>query len=72
MLEQLEELQRQAGVSTKHELFNNALALLEWATREIESGRAVASIDEFKDSYRVIEMPLFQNLVKKGDRHGPA
>ena len=43
---ELEELMKVCGVSTKKELFNNALTLLEWAVREVRKGNSIASVND--------------------------
>lgn len=54
-VQELEELMRQLGVRTKKDLFNNALTLLEWASREKRSGRIIASILKEADDYREVK-----------------
>ena len=44
-LQELECLMEEVNVSTKRELFNNALTLLEWASKECKRGRIIASVD---------------------------
>lgn len=52
------------GVTTKKDLFENALALLEWATKEINNDpdRVIGSIDEKKDTYKELQMSIFSNV----------
>lgn len=51
------------GVTTKKDLFENSLSLLEWAVKEIQSNpnRIIGSIDEEKDSYKELQMAVFSN-----------
>lgn len=57
-LAELEELMRLCGISTKKDLINNALTLLQWAVRQVRNGRTIASIDEKEGRYRELEMPI--------------
>jgi len=69
-LEEVKTLMSKVDISYG-EVFNYALALLTWAAREVESGRVVGSLDEFEDTYKVLEVPMFRTLVKKANRRGP-
>ncbi len=37
-------LMTQCGTHTRHELFNNAASLLEWAVEEVRQGRRIGSV----------------------------
>ena len=52
----LEELRAASGVADIKALFNSALTLYAWATREKSNGRAIASIDEATKSYKTLEI----------------
>ncbi len=58
---ELDVLLKEYGVSTKKELFNNALTLLKWAIKETRSGRYIASVDEKSGKYRELQMPILSN-----------
>jgi hypothetical protein len=64
-LAELEELMQVCGVKTKKELINNALVLLQWAVRQVRSGRTVASVDEKEKRYRDLEMPILSTAAGK-------
>jgi hypothetical protein len=51
------------GVTTKKDLFENSLSLLEWAVKEIKTNpnRIIGSIDEEKESYKELQMAVFSN-----------
>lgn len=51
------------GVTTKKDLFENSLSLLEWAVKEIQANpdRVIGSIDEKKDTYKELQMTVFSN-----------
>jgi hypothetical protein len=57
----LNDLKRRTGLKTHKDLFNNALALLDWATRQVVEGRVVASVDPRNESYRELEMPALHH-----------
>jgi hypothetical protein len=61
----IESLKNRTGISTYKDLFNNALALLNWAVRQRESGRAVCSADESKKEYREIQMPALEYAARQ-------
>jgi Arc/MetJ family transcription regulator len=60
--EELEALMREGRASTKKEFVNAALTLLEWAMKERKAGRIIASVDEKKDSYKELVMPILSEV----------
>jgi hypothetical protein len=56
-VKELDMLAKRLGFTTRVQLFNSALALFEWAVREREAGRIIASIDEVKQTYKEVDMP---------------
>lgn len=54
---ELEELMSRANIRTRKDLFNSALTLFEWAIREREAGRVIASVDEGHKRYKELVMP---------------
>lgn len=44
--------------NTRKEVVSMALALLEWAVREAEMGKIIASVDEAQERYKELYMPL--------------
>jgi hypothetical protein len=64
-VQELEELMEQAKISTKKDLINNALTLLEWAINEKKEGRAIASINEKTMSYKELVMPVLSAVAPK-------
>ena len=53
-LEEIEKMMKEHGISTKKQLFNVALNLLQWALKEKDNNRIIASVDEKNDSYKEI------------------
>lgn len=62
--QELEKLMEVTDVATRKDLFNNALTFLEWAIKERQRGRTIASIDEDNKRYKEIEMPILSNAAK--------
>lgn len=60
---ELDEFMSVIGVTTKKDLFENSLSLLEWAIKEIQTNpdRVIGSIDEKKDTYKELQMAIFSN-----------
>jgi hypothetical protein len=67
-IEELDSLVEQTGLKTRVQLINTAITLFEWAVREREAGRIIASMDEGQGRYKEIEMPGFPNL--QGEKEG--
>jgi hypothetical protein len=61
----IEELIRLCGLSTKKELFNNALTLFQWAVSEKSAGHTIASIDKSTRKYRELQMPALMEVGKR-------
>jgi len=68
----IESLKNKTGVSTYKDLFNNALALLNWAVQQRESGRAIFSADEAKKEYREMQMPALEYAAQNRRRESAA
>ena len=64
----LDELMADAGLSSKRDLFNSALALFFWAVERSKEGRAIASIAPDGTSLRELEMPSLLALREAGRR----
>ena len=60
----IENLMEKLGITTKRELFNNALAILEWACDERSNDRTVGSLDEKSKSYKELYMPIFGAIAR--------
>ena len=70
VISEIEQLRAVTGSADFKELFNNALALLSWATTQRLSGRAVASIDERLKEFRRLRMPALEFAASiGGDRY---
>ena len=58
----LESLMELCHVTTKKDLFNNALSLLEWAVEEKKSGYDIASINKETNLFRELRMPILSHV----------
>ena len=55
----------QTGIKTNKELMSNALALFQWAVREVERGRAIASVDEANTRFKEVWMPVLEHVANR-------
>ena len=60
----LEALMSLTGITTRKDLFNNALSLLEWAIRESYLGNMIASVDEKNEKFKQLVMPILSSAAK--------
>ena len=67
-VEELDKIMEKCSIETRKELFNNALTLFEWAVEEVSSGNVIASVDEEKERYRVLQMPVLNQAKKRVSR----
>lgn len=67
-IKELEKLMEATNVATRKDLFNNALTLLEWAVKERQKGRIIASVNETEEKYKEIEMPVLSNAAKNRNK----
>ena len=69
-LHELEALMKELGISTKKDLFNQAMTLLEWAVRERKAGRIIASVDEAHDQYKQVLLPAVERVAPRSKSPG--
>jgi hypothetical protein len=65
-IRELEEIMTRTGVSTRKDVFENALALLEWAVGQAEEGKMIGSVDR-DETFQELLMPA---LVSARKRYG--
>jgi hypothetical protein len=53
----LNEIKERAGLDDYRDVFDNGVALLDWATRQRAAGLVVAAVDEASQSYKEIQLP---------------
>jgi hypothetical protein len=61
-LDQLMNELKEFGIVTKKDLFNNSLALFEWAVRERKRARIIASIDESAERFHEVHLPVLDRI----------
>lgn len=59
---ELDELMGEAKISTRKELFNNALTLFEWAIQQRKKGKKICSFDEEREIIQELLMPSIQSV----------
>src|SRR2546422_610787 len=52
------------GSTDPKEIFNSALALLDWTVDQIKDGRVIASLNERAKTYKEVHMP-FMDAIKR-------
>lgn len=62
-MEEIEELLRLGGLKTKRDLFNNALTLLKWASREKARGNSICSADANGKIQKELELPFLETVA---------
>lgn len=68
-IREIETIIAKTGVSTRKDVFENALALFEWAVNERIKGRKIASIDEEQDGFCEIIMPALASVKHEAKNH---
>ena len=68
-IERLNWIMDVCDLSSRKDLFNNALTLLEWAVKEVSEGRKVASFDEQTKDRSVLTMPILRSAETHGIRY---
>jgi hypothetical protein len=58
---ELDKLMQETRLSTRKDLFNNALTLFYWAVKAKKAGRVVASVDE-NGNMRELVMPAIEHI----------
>ena len=69
-LQELEALMKELGISTKKDLFNQAITLLEWAVTERKAGRIIASVDESQDQFKQLLLPAVERVAPRSKGPG--
>jgi hypothetical protein len=71
-VKELEAIMKEAQITTRKDLFNNALTLFEWAVQERRSGRTIASVDEHNKKYKELVMPALAAVSSKTSNGQPS
>jgi metal-responsive CopG/Arc/MetJ family transcriptional regulator len=62
-VKELDELMRETNITTRKDLFNNALTLFQWAVKAKRAGRIIASVDEERGISKELVMPALENVA---------
>lgn len=65
-LKELEVLMEVCNLTTKKDLFNNALSILQWAVEESERGNVIASINDSENKIRELTTPALAAARRYG------
>lgn len=65
-LEEIEKLQEIGGLSTRKELFENAITLMKWSMRAKQAGKSVGFLGD-NDTFHEIIMPVLENARDSKD-----
>lgn len=68
---ELEELMAKTGVSTRKDVFENALALFDWAVTQSEQGRTFGAWDEGSKTFHEVLMPSLAHVSRKAVKPPP-
>lgn len=64
----IEHLVEVCGLSSKKELFSNAMALMKWAVQETQKGRRIASYDPDRDEIEMVALPALDLIEQPKER----
>jgi len=70
-IDDMESIIAKTGMTTRKDLFENALALFEWAVEQRQQGRIIASIDEATNNYREVVMPGLASVRNEAKNSSP-
>jgi hypothetical protein len=65
---ELDKLMEETRLTTRKDLFNNALTLFLWAVKAKRAGRIIASVDE-NHHMRELVMPSIENIPSQKTHH---
>ena len=64
-IEELNTLMSETAITTRTDLLNDALTLFQWAVRERQAGRMIASVDEGNQRYKELTMPSLERAASR-------
>jgi hypothetical protein len=68
--EMLENLKRATGLNQWQDLFSDAITMYNWAVKQREEGRIVASMNEQEENYRELQMPSLERAAAYAKHSG--
>ncbi len=63
-LGELKAFLQETNSPTMKDLFNDAMTTLEWLVAEVKKGQEIVSLDEKRNSYRVLVTPILERAAK--------
>jgi cellobiose phosphorylase len=69
---ELDALMKEAKIATRKDLFNNAIALFQWAAKVKRAGQIVSALDEQKGTAKELVMPALENIAAHPPPFTPA
>jgi hypothetical protein len=70
--QQIKSLMYRADFKTHSDLFNNAVTVVEWAIRQVESGSVIAAVDTDRDRMRELSMPFLKHVAESRPAPAPS
>lgn len=64
-VKEIDDLMTKSGMSSRKDVFNTALTLLEWAIEESERGHDIAAINRGEREFFSLRMPVLESAKKK-------
>ena len=61
-VKELDALMKETKITTRKDLFNNALTLFQWAVKAKRSGLIIASVDESSKTSKELLMPALEHV----------
>jgi hypothetical protein len=61
---ELDQLMKEISISTRKDLFNIALSVLNWVVNETKEERIVASVNKERDSYKELRLPFSASVQR--------
>jgi metal-responsive CopG/Arc/MetJ family transcriptional regulator len=61
-VDDLDRIARAAGITTRKELFNNAVTLLDWAIKQREAGKTIGVAGEEGRLEKELSMPILDSI----------
>jgi hypothetical protein len=66
-VKEIEDIMATTGVSTRKDLFENALTFFEWAVNQRKKGRKIASVDENEECFQELLMPALASVKHEAE-----
>jgi hypothetical protein len=70
-LKQIRELMRVADFKNYPDLLNNAVAMVGWAVRHVQSGHVIVAFDDRKNVMKELSMPFLEHISQSNTDERP-